>query len=108
MAASRGRPPVPGPDLVILLDAPPEVLRSRKQGVPLAEVVRQRTAYLKLARLLPSTAVVNAAQPAEDVIHDTVEVIVDHLSGRARKRLHLPIAPDRVSQNKVGPSGSRW
>ena len=40
----------PGPDLVILLDAPPEVLQSRTQEVAHREVERQRAAYLQLAR----------------------------------------------------------
>ena len=38
------------PDLVVLLDAPAEVLQSRKQEVPLAETERQRTAYRALVR----------------------------------------------------------
>src|SRR6266702_2095619 len=69
----------PGPDLVILLDASPEVLRSRKQEVPLAEVARQKAAYLDLARTLDSAVVVNAAQLPEDVIHDAIRAVMDHL-----------------------------
>ncbi len=94
----------PGPDLVILLDAPPEVLRSRKQEVPLEEVVRQRAAYLDLARTLPSAVVVNAAQPAADVIRDALAAILEHLGRRTRKRLGLPggsaDAPEGVSPAK--------
>jgi thymidylate kinase len=82
----------PGPDLVILLDAPPEVLRSRKQEVTPAEAARQRTAYLDLARSLPSAVVVNAGQPADDVIHDALAAILAHLERRTRKRLGLPPA----------------
>ncbi len=77
----------PRPDLVILLDAPPEVLRSRKKEVPPAEAARQRTAYLELARTLPSAVVVNAAQPAEHVIHDVLAAILEHLGRRVP---HLP------------------
>jgi thymidylate kinase len=80
----------PGPDLVILLDAPPDVLLSRKQEVPPEEVARQRAAYLELARTLPSAVVVNAAQSPENVIHDALAVIMDHLGRRTRKRLHIP------------------
>ncbi len=79
----------PGPDLVILLDAPAEVLRARKQEVPAAEVARQREAYLQLARTLPSAVVVNAAQPPERVIHDAIAAILDHLGRRTRKRLRI-------------------
>jgi len=90
----------PGPDLVILLDAPPEVLRSRKQEVPATEVVRQRAAYLDLARTLRSAVVVNAAQPAENVIHDAVAAILDHLGRRTRKRLRIFSDPGTLSGSK--------
>ena len=90
----------PGPDLVILLDAPPEVLRSRKQEVPAAEVTRQRTAYLELARTLRSAVVVNAAQPAERVIHDAVAAIMEHLGRRTEKRLGILSDPGTPSRSK--------
>ena len=80
---------VPRPDLVILLDAPAEVLWSRKQEVPFNEVVRQRAAYLQLAGTLPSTIVVDAAQPPSDVVHDVLDAIVAHFSRRAAERLEL-------------------
>lgn len=83
----------PSPDLVILLDAPPEVLLSRKREVPPAEAARQRAAYLDLARTLPSAVVVNAAQPADDVIHDALAAILDHLCSRTRKRLGIAGGP---------------
>ena len=79
----------PRPDLVVLLDAPVEVLRSRKQEVPAPEVARQRAAYLDLARNLRSVVVIDAAKPAEEVIHDAVAAIVEHLGRRAKKRLAL-------------------
>jgi hypothetical protein len=83
----------PRPDLVILLDAPPEVLRSRKQDAPAAEAARQRAAYLELAASLPNAVVVNAAQPPEIVIHDALAAILDHLDSRTRKRLGISNAP---------------
>lgn len=79
----------PGPELVILLDAPPEVLRARKQEVPLEEVARQRTGYLELARTLDRAVVVNGGQPPEKVIHDAVAVIMDHLGRRTNRRLGI-------------------
>lgn len=98
----------PGPDLVILLDAPAEVLRSRKQEVPVEEVARQRAAYLDLARTLPSAVVVNAAQPAEDVVRDALAAILDHLGHRTRKRLGLPVAPGDSSPRAVPPAKRPW
>lgn len=84
---------VPRPELIILLDAPAEILWSRKQEVPFDEVVRQRTAYLELARRLPSTVVVNAAQPVADVIHSVSCVLIAHLSRRTARRLGLQFSP---------------
>ncbi len=89
----------PRPDLVILLDAPAEVLRSRKQEVPPAEAARQRGAYLELARSLPSAVVVDATQPADDVVHDALAAILDHLSRRTRKRLGISEAPASSKQS---------
>ena len=97
----------PGPDLVILLDAPPDVLWARKREVPLEEVARQRAAYLEVARELRSAVVVNAAQPAEDVIHDAVQAITGYLGQRARKRLGLPVPFGRNSGPGTG-SGRAW
>jgi thymidylate kinase len=92
---------VPRPDLVILLDAPPEVLWSRKQEVPFNEVVRQRAAYLRLAGTLPSAIVVNAAQSPSDVIHDVIDGILDHFSRRTASRLGLQ-ASSSLPGNKTG------
>jgi thymidylate kinase len=96
----------PRPDLVILLDAPPEVLRARKQEVPLEEVARQRAAYLELARNLPSAVVVNAAQRPEEVIHDSLEAITGHLGQRARKRIGL--SRSAASSGADTGSGRPW
>jgi thymidylate kinase len=84
---------VPSPDLVILLNAPAEVLWTRKQEVPFAEVKRQTAAYLKLAHDLPSAIVVNASQPIPDVIRDVIGVIVAHFSRRTAERLELQASP---------------
>jgi len=97
----------PGPDLVILLDAPPDVLWTRKQEVPLEEVARQRAAYLDVARELRSAVVVNAAQPPEDVIHDAVRAITAFLGQRTRKRLGL--APSSEPSSRPGTGlGRAW
>ncbi len=80
---------VPGPELVILLDAPPEVLWSRKQEVAFEEVTRQQQAYLQLARQLPSAIVIDAAQPLPDVLHDVTEAVILHFAHRTATRLGL-------------------
>lgn len=73
------------PDLVLLLDAPAEVLQSRKQEVPLAETQRQVGAYRKLVGKLSIGRIINAAQPAAKVGADANQIILDLLAQRATK-----------------------
>lgn len=61
---------IPAPDLFVVLDAPPEVLRARKQEVSDAEVVRQRAAYRDLAASMENAAVIDASRPVEAVVED--------------------------------------
>jgi thymidylate kinase len=80
---------IPHPHLVILLDAPADVLWTRKQEVPFNEVMRQRDAYCKVARGLPFARVINAAQALPDVIRDVDMAIVDYYERRTAQRLGL-------------------
>jgi thymidylate kinase len=68
---------VPSPDLWVLLDAPPEVIRSRKQEVTFEETVRQRQAYLVLASCLRNAHVVDASPPLEQVSRSVERLILD-------------------------------
>ena len=77
------------PDLVVLLDAPAEVLQQRKQEVPLAETERQRAAYLALVRGLGNGRVVDATQPPEKVGADISRAILDFMAERTRRRWGL-------------------
>jgi thymidylate kinase len=70
------------PDLVLLLDAPADVLQQRKQEVPLAESQRQRDAYLSLIQRLPNAHVVNAAQSPNRVASDCIQLILDFMAAR--------------------------
>jgi thymidylate kinase len=58
---------VPRPDLVILLDAPVEILLARKQELEAAELDRLRRAYVALVQALPDGHIVDAAGPLEEV-----------------------------------------
>lgn len=69
---------VPKPDLWIVLDAPADVLQTRKQEVTGAETARQRDGYLRLAQSLPGVEVVDASQPAERVVAAVERAIVNH------------------------------
>jgi len=74
------------PDLAVFLDASPEVLRARKQELPLEEVSRQRGACLQLARELPNSIVVDASQPAQKVSEDLARAVLLFLGDRRRDR----------------------
>jgi thymidylate kinase len=80
---------VPKPDLVILLDAPAEVLQARKQEVPFVESMRQREAYREIVERMPNGHIVDAAQPLNKVVADTNNIIIDFLAARTARRLGL-------------------
>jgi thymidylate kinase len=66
----------PRPDLLVLLDAPPEVLFARKGEGTLASLARRREDYLGLADALDrSFAVVSATQPVDAVVADVAGVV---------------------------------
>ena len=80
---------VPRPDLVLLLNASPEVLWSRKQEVPYEEVVRQQAAYLGVAREMGDVIVIDAAGTREEVVSEARGAILDYFTRRTRRRLKL-------------------
>jgi thymidylate kinase len=82
---------VPQPDLVFILDAPPEVIQARKQEVPFAESARQRAAYLALVPHLRAAHVIDAAQPLNQVIADVRGIVLTRLEARAAGRLELTV-----------------
>ena len=86
LAKSLGRV-FPQPHLVILLDAPAEVLHARKQEVSLEETARQREGYLELVQELPNGRVVDASRPVHEVVADAERIILDHVAARTARRL---------------------
>lgn len=77
------------PDLVFILDAPAEVLQSRKQEVSLAESARQREAYQSLSTEFNNAHIINTNQPVEQVINDVLLQVLNFLETRTHQRLHL-------------------
>jgi thymidylate kinase len=59
---------MPQPELVVFLDAPPDVLLSRKQEVGKAALELARCSYLNFCHNLPSCRIIDASQPLESVI----------------------------------------
>ena len=66
---------LPRPHLVIVLDAPPDVLRARKREVTEAETARQREAYLRLAGRLSNGVVVDGSRPLAEVAADVAALV---------------------------------
>jgi thymidylate kinase len=77
---------IPRPDLVILLDAPPEVLYARKQEFPIAEARRQREAYLDLVKGLSNGYTIDASKPLDKVVVEAEQVILEYLAKRTARR----------------------
>lgn len=69
---------VPTPDILVVLDAPAEVLQQRKQEVSFEQTARLRVGYRALAARLPNAHVVDAAQPLDAVVDRVEHLILDH------------------------------
>ncbi len=65
----------PKPDLVIMLDAPAEVLFARKPEATVEWLQQRRLQYLELAKVVPEFVVVDVDRPIEAAVADTVEAI---------------------------------
>lgn len=72
----------PQPDLVVLLDAPPEVLFARKGEGTIGSLGRRRADYLQLGTTLERFAVVDATLPLPDVVRDVAAIVREHEATR--------------------------
>jgi thymidylate kinase len=77
---------VPRPHLVILLDAPPEVIQARKQEVTFEESVLGREAYLRVVEALPNGHVVDSSKPLDEVVAEVEAIILDYMEKRVSRR----------------------
>ncbi len=66
---------MPQPDVVIFLDAEPDVLLARKQEVSKEALAASRAKYLELVKSHPRFLVVDAAQPLKAVIEHVIEIV---------------------------------
>jgi thymidylate kinase len=80
---------IPRPHLVILLDAPPEVIQARKQEVSPEETARQREAYLQLVEEMPNGRVVDASKPLSNVIVEVEGIILDYMAASTARSLSI-------------------
>jgi thymidylate kinase len=68
----------PRPELVVFLDAPPELLYARKGEGTVASLTRRRSEYLQLGATLARFVVVDAARPLDVVVADLSRIVRDH------------------------------
>jgi thymidylate kinase len=66
---------VPRPDVIVVLDAPAVVVRSRKQEVTPAESERQSLAYRRLATEIAGAYLVDASVPSEQVLDIVMTIL---------------------------------
>lgn len=80
---------IPQPDLWIVLDAPIEVLRSRKVELSAEACARLRERYVAFARGRTNALLVDASRPLPEVTATVAREILSALSTRTRKRLGI-------------------
>jgi thymidylate kinase len=77
---------IPKPDLILILDAPTEVILSRKQEVAVEEVQRQTALYVKYHHDTPSSQLIDASAPVARVTSDASQAILEYLAQRFERR----------------------
>jgi thymidylate kinase len=75
----------PRPDLVICLDAPPEVLHARKSEDSIERLARRRQEYLDQAATDDGVVVVDATRSLEEVTAEVFDVVSDFAGATSRR-----------------------
>jgi thymidylate kinase len=75
----------PRPDLIIFLDAPPQVLMQRKSEWPLEHLCRYQEAFLRQGERMPGFVRVDASRTVEQVYADVCEHVRPCLDGRRNR-----------------------
>lgn len=65
----------PAPDLIVVLDAPGDLLYARKGEHNSQHLERQRQSYLNLQRQLPQTVIIDATRSADQVRREVIALI---------------------------------
>ena len=77
---------VPQPELLLVLDAPEDVILSRKQEISAEAVRRQRPLYRSLLRDARAGCLIDAARAPEEVLRQAVRAATDYLAARFERR----------------------
>jgi len=78
---------IPAPDLVFILDAPAEVIYSRKQELSPEEIDRHITKYRKISKQLKNAYLINTNQHINDVVKEVTKIIIDKKVEQTEKKL---------------------
>jgi thymidylate kinase len=81
---------LPAPELVLLLDAPGDVLHARKGEKTVELLEHQRRAYRALLPRLPRAAVIDAARPADEVRREVTGLIWQEYARRWSRAAGTP------------------
>jgi thymidylate kinase len=76
----------PRPDLVICLDAPPEVLHARKPEDTIDRLACRRQEYLDQAAAEDAVVLIDASRPLEDVTAEVFDVVSDFAGATSLRR----------------------
>jgi len=75
---------IPKPNLIILLNAPADIIQSRKQEVSFEETTRQTKAYLKLVQGMKHGVVINSDQSINKVVSDIENSVMTYKVQKGR------------------------
>jgi hypothetical protein len=100
---------LPAPDLTLVLESPPAVLRGRKAELPTAELERQAAAWRQALPGRLHRLRLDVSRPLEAVVGEAREEVVRLLEARAVARLGAGWAglPSRSSPRWLVPRGPR-
>ena len=73
---------VPRPDVVVVLDAPPAVVRARKEEVAPAESIRQSREYRRLAADVDGAHLVDATGAPDEVVNAVMTILRREMEAR--------------------------
>ncbi|MFC1893703.1 hypothetical protein ACFLYR_06740, partial [Chloroflexota bacterium] len=74
---------VPSPDLVIHLDAPPELVYRRKSELALSEIERQAAVCKQIVSILPHGHTVDSSLPLKDVVSQIRHLVIVKMASRS-------------------------
>lgn len=77
----------PKPNLVILLDAPPEILFARKGEGTLESLEHRRREYLKLRDMVNHFVIVDASQPEDKVSKQVSDLVLDFYTWKKMSKI---------------------